>query len=64
MKKLLGPLVLSFICQLSLAQGISKADLKFLQQKEDSLKGYAVKIIQGINADDRFLQTVLLHVCW
>ena len=54
MKKLLGPLVLSFICQLSLAQGISKADLKFLQQKEDSLKEYAVKIIQGINADDRF----------
>lgn len=54
MKKLLGPLVLSFICQLSLAQGIIKTDLKFLQQKEDSLKDYAVKIIQGINSDDRF----------
>lgn len=54
MKKLLGLLALSFICQLALAQGISKADLKFLQQKEDSLKNYAVKIIQGISSDDRF----------
>jgi len=55
MKKLLGPVVLSFICQLSLSQGISRADLKFLQQKEDSLKSYSFKIIQGINSDDRFL---------
>ncbi len=54
MKKLLGPLALSFICQFSLAQGFSKADLRFLQQKEDSLKTYAIKIIQGINSDDRF----------
>lgn len=54
MKKLFGLLLLSFTSILSMAQGISKADLKILQQKEDSLKGYAVKIIQGINADNRF----------
>ena len=55
MKKLLGLLLISFICQLSFAQGITKTDLKFLLQKEDSLKTYAYKIIQGINSDDRFL---------
>ena len=55
MKKLLGLLLISFICQLSFAQGITKTDLKFLQQKEDSLKSYSYKIIQGINSDDRFL---------
>lgn len=54
MKKLLGSLALSIICQCSLAQGFSKADLRFLQQKEDSLKIFATKIIQGINSDDRF----------
>lgn len=54
MKKLLGLLALSIICQFSLAQAISRADLKLLHQKEDSLKAYAVKIIQGINSDDRF----------
>ena len=55
MKKLLGLFLVSFICQLSFAQGINKANLKFLQQKEDSLKSYSYKIIQGINSDDRFL---------
>ena len=54
MKKLLGLLLLSFIYQLSFAQGIGKSDLKFLQKKEDSLKSYSNKIIQGINSDDRF----------
>jgi hypothetical protein len=53
MKQLIGLLFLFFICQLSSAQGISKADLKELQQKEDSIRSYAVKIIQGINASDR-----------
>jgi len=54
MKKLIVLLVLSFSCAVSFAQGISKANLKLLQQKEDSLKDYSVKIIQGINADNRF----------
>jgi hypothetical protein len=36
------------------AQRISKADQKSLMQREDSLKIYAHKIIQGINASDRF----------
>ena len=54
MKKLFGLLMMLLICNLSFSQGMSKADLKFLQQKEDSLKSYANKIIQGINADDRF----------
>ncbi len=54
MKKLLGLVLVSIICQCSFAQGNSKANLKLLEQKEDSLKLYARKIIQGINADDRF----------
>ena len=53
MKKLLGILFLFFISHLCFAQGISKADFKVLQQKEDSIRSYAVKIIQGINASDR-----------
>ncbi|MEQ1554329.1 MAG: hypothetical protein ABL929_09135 [Ferruginibacter sp.] len=36
------------------AQQISKTDTKFLQKKEDSLKNVGLKIIQGINASDRF----------
>lgn len=55
MKKPLVFLVASFISILSFAQGISKADLKSLQQKEDSIRSYSVKIIQGINASDRLL---------
>ncbi len=54
MKKLLGLFLVSIICQHSFAQGNSKTNLKLLEQKEDSLKNYARKIIQGINADDRF----------
>lgn len=53
MKKLLGILFLFFISHLCFAQSISKADFKVLQQKEDSIRSYAVKIIQGINASDR-----------
>ena len=53
MKKLSGLLFLFFISYLSFAQGISKADFKVLQQKEDSIRSYAVKIIQGINPKDR-----------
>lgn len=36
------------------AQRISKADEKLLIQKEDSLKKFAVKLIQGITPRDRF----------
>ena len=53
MKKLSGLLFLFFISHLSFAQGISKADFKVLQQKEDSIRSYAIKIIQGINPKDR-----------
>jgi len=38
----------------NLAYAQSKADVKILQQKEDSLRALAVQIIQGRNADDRF----------
>jgi len=38
----------------SFAQRISKADQKILAQKEDSLKKQSYKIIEGINAADRF----------
>ena len=54
MKKPVLLLFLFFISSLSFAQGIGKAELKVLMQKEDSLKEYAAKIIQGINADNRF----------
>ena len=54
MKKPFLLLFLFFISSLSFAQGIGKAELKVLMQKEDSLKEYAAKIIQGINADNRF----------
>ena len=38
----------------SFAQRINKADQKIFLQKEDSLKSNAYKLIQGINASDRF----------
>ncbi len=54
MKKFFILLFLSFIGVYTFAQGIGKAELKVLKQKEDSLKLYSNKIIQGINADNRF----------
>lgn len=54
MKKLFLFLPLLLVFSFVSAQRISKADQKFLQQKEDSLKKYAVKLIQGINPADRF----------
>ena len=53
MKNLLVLLFVSFTCIVSFAQGFSNAELKHLQQKEDSIRSYSVKIIQGINASDR-----------
>ncbi|MEO6254090.1 MAG: hypothetical protein ABIO79_12325, partial [Ferruginibacter sp.] len=54
MKQFFTLVLMSFAGTLSFAQGISPADLKVLQLKEDSIKINAVKIIQGINADNRF----------
>ena len=54
MKKPVILISLIFISSFSIAQGIGKAELKLLMQKEDSLKDYSAKIIQGINADNRF----------
>jgi hypothetical protein len=54
MKKPLAILAFVLLYQVSFAQRISKADHKILQLKEDSLKKYAVKLIEGINSSDRF----------
>ncbi len=54
MKKLVIFIVLFFAISFSFAQQISKADFKVLKQKEDSMKKYSVRLIQGINAKDRF----------
>ncbi len=54
MKKTSGAfLFFLFLYQLSFAQRISVGDRKYMEQKEDSMKGLAVKIIQGINDFDR-----------
>lgn len=54
MKKPIVVLLMLLCCRLCFSQGIGRDGLKFLQQKEDSLKSLSNKIIQGINADDRF----------
>lgn len=54
MKLIFIALLLSFITVCSFAQGVGKPELSVLQQKEDSLKDLSIKIIQGINADNRF----------
>ena len=53
MKKPGTLLLLLFIYSLTFAQSIGKAELKTMMQKEDSLKDNSIKIIQGINADNR-----------
>jgi hypothetical protein len=53
MKKPLVLLFLFFCYTCCFAQPFNKAEMKELQQKEDSIRSYAVKIIQGINAQDR-----------
>lgn len=55
MNKLFGLLVLLVVGNYCFAQSISKADLKILTQKEDSIREQSVKIIQGINAEDRLM---------
>ena len=42
-----------FLYSFSFGQHIAKADQKILEQKEDSLKTHAYKLIQGINPEDR-----------
>lgn len=54
MKKLLALLAFVFIYNFCFAQQFLKADAKALRIKEDSLKIFSVKLIQGINAGDRF----------
>jgi hypothetical protein len=53
MKKSLSVFLFLFTAGWCFAQGISKADLKVLRQKEDSLLTYSAQIIQGINSDNR-----------
>ena len=52
------PLFLFFACcglvLVGSAQRVQNSDLILLQQKEDSMKVYAEKLIQGITAADRF----------
>jgi hypothetical protein len=55
MKKVWAIAILLSVQQLSVAQRIKRADEKFLQAKEDSLKTYAVKLISAINSSDRLL---------
>src|ERR1700733_6705902 len=55
MKKLLLLTLLLTICLIGFTQQrFTKTDSKFLQKKEDSLKVYSVKLLQGINDIDRF----------
>jgi hypothetical protein len=53
MKKFFTALVLLLTCSFSFAQRMSAADRRSMEQKEDSMKLYAEKIISGINPDDR-----------
>lgn len=53
MKKPLILLSLILISSFSFAQGIGKAELKLLKQKEDSLKVYADLVIQGDKSGQR-----------
>ncbi|HQR01961.1 MAG: hypothetical protein E6Q96_01525 [Cyclobacteriaceae bacterium] len=54
MKKPTVLAIFSFFSLASFSQSGNRPDLKLMQQKEDSLKPLAVKIIQGISSDDRF----------
>ncbi len=54
MKKPIVLAIFSFFSLASFSQSGNRPDLKLMQQKEDSLKPIAVKIIQGISSDDRF----------
>ena len=53
MKWIFSFLFLSLVAQYSSAQSISKKEFALMQSKEDSMKSFAIKIIQGINPSDR-----------
>ncbi|MEO5889075.1 MAG: hypothetical protein ABIQ31_02425 [Ferruginibacter sp.] len=54
MKKLLLFFIFCTGTLVIFAQRIKKEELSILQKKEDSLKKYSLKLIQGITAEDRF----------
>lgn len=54
MNKILCLLIFLTYTTICEAQTISGANIQSLQKKEDSLKRYALEIIQGESADDRF----------
>src|SRR3954468_465855 len=54
MKKMLLTSILCTVTCVIFAQRIKTADKEFLQTKEDSLKVYASKLIEGVSADERF----------
>ena len=51
---ILGAVCMLFVAEKANSQRIAPADLRDIKVKEDSLRLYANKIIQGINAADRF----------
>ena len=53
-------LLLFFITSTLFAQQFTNPDKLFLLKKEDSLKTVGLKIVQGRNAADRFLQIAFL----
>ena len=54
MNKILYLIIFLFSTAFCEAQTITSGDYKKLQTKEDSLKRYALDIVQGESADDRF----------
>src|SRR3954451_24560821 len=54
MKKMLLVSLLCTATCLVFAQRLKTADQQLLQTKEDSLKVYASKLIQGVSAEERF----------
>ncbi|MEO7767154.1 MAG: hypothetical protein ABIS01_07000, partial [Ferruginibacter sp.] len=54
MNKLLLFFLFNIIVVVAFTQRVKNDNLLFLQKKEDSLKGYSLKLIQGITAEDRF----------
>ncbi|MCW3089828.1 MAG: hypothetical protein JWP81_897 [Ferruginibacter sp.] len=54
MKKLSLFFLLNTVVLMAFAQSIKNNNLLMLQKKEDSLKEYSLKMVQGINAEARF----------
>lgn len=54
-RNLLFVLLILFFGKICFAQQITSSDRKILQKKEDSLKSFAVQILYGRNAQDRFV---------